>query len=269
MKFFTLLMAFVASTAAFADVSTNANGQGHVQRYAAQIERESLEAAQLAKQLFQRGLYDRLTDEEVRAVAELSFVRDNAREFSAAVAAEAYQDTPVRSREAYHWLHRSFTVVERDAFITSQPELKYNNGPVARMERTVAHLRSFYQLAERVGWTLAEVVLISRELERHTANLYNLAARETDNRREAHILRILADLNQEAVQFQREASSVNTVGSARIVLADNFRRLQWRFNQLDRLIENPRWVRYSPAVKAAYEETRREYADLVNAFNGR
>lgn len=242
--------------------------KGRVHRLSMQIERESTEAVALAKQVFQRGLYDRLTDEEVRAVAELAFVQDAARDFREAVASENYADNPVLSRQAYMWLHRAYAVVEHDPMTRSQPELVAPNSPVLRMERTMQRLREFYQLAERQGWSMAEVTLLGDEFERHTTELTALASREVDGRREGHILRLFQDLQNEAAQFAREAHSVVTPGSARVILNDNFQRLQYRFGQLDRIMADPRFNHFSQVVRSAYSEAELTYRDMQLAFGG-
>lgn len=251
-----------------AQTITNAPNEikGRVHRLSIQAERESVAAVSLAKQLYNQGIYDSLTDEEVRAVGELAFVQDAARDFRNAVARENYTDNPVLSRQAYLWLHRAFQVVERDYLITGQPQLK--GGPVAQLERTMHQLRKFYTLAERLGWSLAEVTLLAEELEEQTGRVYDLALRETDNRREGQILQLLAGLKAEADQFGREARSVRRQGSARVILGDNFRRLQVRFAQVDRLMDDPRFVRFSHAVKQAYAEVESTYNDIVLSFTG-
>lgn len=267
MKYMSIVLTtMLVGTSAFAAPSSNDNAKGRIHRVAMQIERESVNGVAIAKQVFKRTLFDRLTDEEVRAVAELAFVQDAAREFNAAVASENYADNPVLSRDAYMWLHRAFLVVEKDPFIGAQPELKSPTGPVSQMARSMAQLRKFYGLAERVGWGMAEVVLLAQELERDTANLYNLALRETDNRREVKILQLLEGFQNEAAGFSREAQLIRTPGSARVLLADNFRRLQARFNQLDRLVDNPQFVRYTRVVKTAYAEVEGDYRDVALAF---
>lgn len=268
---------------------TYPDAQGRVHRLALHLESLSAQAATTAQQLFDTGLYgDRLTNDEVNAVAQLVFVRDAALQFRAAVTAEGpYADDPIQSRRAYLWLNRAYALVEANPLLVSRVELNGPQGYLTQMNYTMRELRNFYTQAQRYGWSLGELIVLAEEMEQEVNYVYELASyeldqwdrdprRERDHRRgrdrdhrrdhdqrERAFLNQLLRLRMSVQQFAGEARRFANRPRVRYELQNEFRRLSNDFRRADWRLDQ---MRYSPAVKMAFDQVEAVYVELELAF---
>lgn len=256
---------------------------GRVHRLALTLNDLAERTATVAKQLFDTGMYgDRLTDEEVDAIAQLKFVSEMAQRFRVAVTNEQYEDNQTHSQQEYMWLHRAYSLVERNRAIMSRAEL---NGYVAQMTTVMQQLRQFQELVRRYSWSLAEIILIGEEFEAEVINVYSLAQREVGqvppgrdhrdprnrdprgDRDERQFLGQLMRLQGAARQFVSQARLYNNTRNARYGLQDEFTRLRQTYQAADWRMDR---LNFSPAVKQSFNRVSYVYGDLELSFtNGR
>lgn len=260
---------------------TYPDAKGRVHRLAMHLEGQSAQAALTAQQLFDSGLYgDHLTNEEVNAVAQIAFVRDAALQFRAAVTTEgSYADDPVRSRRAYLWLHRAYSLVETNPLLVSRVELNGPQGYLTQMSYTMRELRDFYTKAIRYGWSLGELIVLAEEMEEEVSYVHQLASyeidqpgtgyrRDRDHRRdhdvrERQFLGQLLRLRMSVQQFSNEARRFANRPSVRRELQNEFHRLSNEFRRADWRIDQ---MRFSPAVRMAFNQVEFAYNELELAF---
>jgi hypothetical protein len=228
------------------------------------LEIQALQGAAQARQIFGARWNGGITDQEVEAVASLSFVKDSAAEFRGAVAREGtYNPNPMASRIAYFWLNRAVLAAERNAVLMSQPQLR---PLLMQLWESMNRLRNFYQLAERLGWGMAEVVVLSQHLSRESEEMFRMAMREINSDDEFELVEKLQHFHREVKFFHESAMRYNSPVDARVVLNGEFRRIQGTYVHISQLMSNPRFNQFSPAVRAKFESVRQTYVDLEYAF---
>jgi hypothetical protein len=262
MKLFAVVASL--STLVCANAFADVDARGHINRLALTVESQALQSASLARQIYSARWNGGLNDQEVEAVASLTFVKDSALEFRVAINREGtYNPNPMQSRIAYFWLNRAFVAVERNAIIMSHPQLR---GGVMQLAESMNRLRGFYQLAERLGWAMAEVVVLSEHLSRESEQMFQMAMRELNSDEEFELVEKLQHFHREVKFFHESALRYTSPVDARVVLNGEFRRIQNTYVHISHMMGSPRFNRFSPAVRAKFESVRETYVDLEYSF---